>query len=127
MERKKVLVVDDSVTTRMWQKMILRHEPVDVIEATNGEEGVRAALEERPDLILLDVVMPKMDGFEACRRLRASGRTRSTPIIMVTTRSESENIEKGYASGCSDYITKPIDQDEFMMKVREFLEDETAE
>ena len=121
MSRKKILLVDDSVTTRMWQKMILRHEPVDVVEATEGEEGVRTALSERPDLILMDVVMPKMNGFEACRRLRSVKATRSTPIIMVTTRSEEENIETGYASGCSDYITKPIDREEFMSKVKNFL------
>ena len=79
------------------------------------------ALAELPDLILMDVVMPRMDGFEACRVLRGHLTTRGIPIVMVTTRSEARSVESGFMSGCSDYVTKPIDGLELLSKVRSFL------
>jgi CheY-like chemotaxis protein len=90
--------------------------------ATDGDEAVEKALEEDPDLILMDVVMPKMDGFEACRSIRANPDTNGIPIIMVTTRGEPVNVEMGYASGCNDYITKPIDGAELLRKLENLLE-----
>jgi CheY-like chemotaxis protein len=118
---KKILVVDDSQVVLMKARMILgaRYEPV---FATDGEEAVEKALEEDPDLILMDVVMPKMDGFEACRAIRANPDTNGIPIIMVTTRGEPVNVEMGYASGCNDYITKPIDGAELLRKLENLLE-----
>jgi DNA-binding response OmpR family regulator len=119
--RKKILLVDDSTTTHMWIKMILSKSEYDLLSARDGVEGVSMALAERPDLILMDVVMPRMDGFEATRTLRARASTLRTPIVMVTTRSEARNVETGYESGCNDYITKPIDGAELMVKVRSLL------
>ncbi len=118
---KKILVVDDSQVVLMKSRMILgtRYEAV---FATDGEEAVEKALEEDPDLILMDVVMPKMDGFEACRAIRANPDTNGIPIIMVTTRGEPVNVEMGYASGCNDYITKPIDGAELLRKLENLLE-----
>lgn len=121
MPDKKILLVDDSTTVLLMEKMILSKGPYQVVTAINGEEAVAKAATEKPDLILLDVVMPKMNGFEACRALRAQETTRSTPIIMVTTRGEEANVETGYASGCSDYITKPINAPELLAKLRSFL------
>jgi len=121
MSRKKILLVDDSGTTLMMEKMILNKGPYDLVTAKDGEEGVAKALKENPDLILLDIVMPKMDGFEACRRLRAEESTKETPIIMVTTRGEVENVEHGYELGCTDYVTKPINSLELMTKVKNYL------
>lgn len=118
MQRKKILLVDDSSTVLLMEKMILAKGPYDVVTASNGEEGVAKAVAERPDAILLDVVMPKMDGFAACRRLREHEATRDTPIIMVTTRAEEQNVETGYATGCTDYITKPIDSAQLMAKLQ---------
>jgi CheY-like chemotaxis protein len=120
--RRKILLVDDSATTHMWIRMILNKSDYDMVSARDGQEGVERALAERPDLILMDVVMPRMDGFEACRQLRAHPATRPTPIVMVTTRSEAKNVENGFTSGCSDYITKPIDSLELLSKVRSFLD-----
>lgn len=117
MKRKKILLVDDSSTVLLMERMILAKGPYDVLTATNGEEGVAKAVAERPDAILLDVVMPKMDGFAACQQLREHEATRDTPIIMVTTRSEEHNVESGYANGCTDYITKPIDSVQLMTKL----------
>lgn len=121
--RKKILLVDDSATTHMWIKMILSKSEYDLVSARDGVEGVDLALAEKPDLILMDVVMPRMNGFEATRALRTHGPTVSTPIVMVTTRSEARNVEAGYESGCSDYITKPIDGLELLSKVKSLLGD----
>ena len=118
---KKVLLVDDSNTILMMEKMVLKKTPYQVITASNGEEGVARALAERPDLILMDVVMPKMNGFDAVRRLRQEAATRDIPVIMVTTRGEAANVEAGYESGCNDYVTKPIDSVELITKLRDQL------
>jgi CheY-like chemotaxis protein len=121
MERKKILLVDDSPTVLMMERMILAKSQYDVVEARDGAEGVSRALAERPDLILMDVVMPRMDGFAAVRTLRAQAVTRAIPIIMVTTRGEQESVESGYASGCTDYVTKPINGLDLLTKVRNCL------
>jgi len=118
---RKILLVDDSATTHMWIKMILNKTEYVMISARDGEEGVRTAMIEKPDLILMDVVMPRMDGFEATRALRAEPATRDIPIVMVTTRGEARNVEAGFQNGCSDYITKPIDGLELLSKVKSFL------
>lgn len=126
MKRKKILLVDDSNTILMMEKFILRNGPYEIVTASDGEEGVRKAAEHTPDLVLLDVIMPKMGGFEACRRMRETDTTRDTPIIMVTTRGEATNVEAGWTAGCSDYITKPINAIELLAKVRNFLGEEVA-
>jgi DNA-binding response OmpR family regulator len=121
MERKKILLVDDSNTILMMEKLILSNGPYDLITANNGEEAVRKATDHQPDLILLDVIMPKMGGFEACRLIRNGSSTKSIPIIMVTTRGEAANVEAGWANGCNDYVTKPINSAELLAKVRDLL------
>jgi DNA-binding response OmpR family regulator len=120
--KKRILVVDDSNTALMIEKMLLGKASYDVITARDGEEAVRKAIAERPDLILMDVVMPTMTGLEACRALRAHDTTKATPIILVTTRGERETVEQGYASGCSDYVTKPINGLELLSKLRDQLD-----
>jgi DNA-binding response OmpR family regulator len=127
MNRKKILLVDDSNTILMMEKFILRNGPYEILTATNGEEGVLKAAEQMPDLILLDVIMPKMGGFEACRLLRTTRATSQIPIIMVTTRGEAANVEAGWANGCTDYVTKPINSIELLAKVRSFLGDEVGQ
>lgn len=121
MTRKKILLVDDSRTTLFVESMILKNEPYQLLTAGDGQEAVEKALSHRPDLILMDVVMPRMTGFEACRELRRRGETEATPIILVTTRGESDNVEAGFESGCSDYITKPINGLELLSKVKDYL------
>jgi CheY-like chemotaxis protein len=121
MSVKKVRVVDDSPTAIMWQKMILRQGQYEVVTAVDGQAGVEAAIAEQPDLILMAVMMPRMNGFEACREIRKTPATQHVPIIMVTTRSEMENVEEGFQSGCSAYITKPIDRLELLSKVASYL------
>jgi DNA-binding response OmpR family regulator len=119
--QKKILLVDDSPTVLLMERLLLQDGPYALISAMGGQEAVSVALVERPDLILMDVVMPGMDGFEVCRRLRSEEATRTTPIILVTTRGGSEHVEKGYESGCSDYVTKPFDGNELRAKIQSFL------
>ena len=126
MRRKKILLVDDSATTLMMEQMVLRGQAYQIVTAKNGREAVAVAAIEKPDLILLDVVMPEMNGFEACRQLRQLDTTRHVPIIMVTTKGEEQNVETGFESGCSDYITKPINGAELLTKVRSYLENGAA-
>jgi CheY-like chemotaxis protein len=121
MPRKKILVVDDSGTARMIEQMTLSRNAYEVVQAKDGAEAVQAARREKPDLILMDVMMPNMDGFTACRTIRAQEDTKAIPVIMVTTRAEMENIEKGYESGCNEYVFKPLNTAELLAKVRSLI------
>jgi CheY-like chemotaxis protein len=121
---KTILLVDDSNTALMMEQMILKSGGYQIITARDGAEAVSAALEHHPDLILLDLVMPRMDGFEVCRRLRADDSTRETPIILVTTRGDEANVAKGFAHGCNDFVTKPVNGLELLTKVRSALGEE---
>jgi DNA-binding response OmpR family regulator len=126
MPPKKILLVDDSSTILMMEKYLLRNDPYVIITASDGEEAVRKAVSERPDLILLDVIMPRMGGFEACRLIRDNEASKNIPIIMVTTRGEAVNVEAGWKAGCTDYITKPINAVELLAKVRSLVADAAA-
>jgi DNA-binding response OmpR family regulator len=126
MPPKKILLVDDSPTAILWQRLILENESYHVITAQDGAEGVQVARAELPDLVLLDVVMPRMNGFEACKALRADDTLCAVPILMVTTRSEMANVLEGFESGCNEYITKPIDRTELLTKVRSYLDRSTV-
>jgi two-component system alkaline phosphatase synthesis response regulator PhoP len=119
-ERKAILVVDDSSTVLIMEEMLLRSK-YEVLKATGGPQALRIAAEKRPDLILLDIVMPTMDGLETCRLLRAMEATKKIPIIMVTTRGEQKTMQAAYASGANDYVTKPINHKELLSKVEQYL------
>jgi CheY-like chemotaxis protein len=121
MGRKKVLLVDDSSTTLMLERLILSHSPYEITTAKDGVEAVEKARATRPDLILMDVIMPRMGGLEALKLIRNEAVIQDTPIIMVTTRGEPQSREAGFASGCSDYVTKPLNSVELLSKVRNFL------
>jgi DNA-binding response OmpR family regulator len=118
---KKILLVDDSSTILMMEKMILEKGRYHLLTAGDGAEAVDKARSERPDLILMDLIMPKVDGFEACRRLREDAATQDIPVIMVTTRGEAESIELAFGIGVDDYVTKPINSLELLAKVRGHL------
>ena len=121
MSNKKILVVDDSKTAMFMVTTILKREPYDLVTAHDGQQAVEVAVVERPDLILMDVVMPRKTGFEACRELKQREDTKSIPVILVTTRGEGENVETGFESGCNDYVTKPVNAQELLAKVRDHL------
>ena len=120
-QRKKILLVDDSSTVLMVEQMILKNSPFDIVIARDGEAGFETAVKERPDLILMDVMMPRMDGFDALREIRAHEEIKDIPVIMVTTRGEGVNIETGYTVGCNDYVTKPINGSELLSKINNLI------
>ena len=119
--RKKVLLVDDSNTVLMMEKMILSKGPFVVVTAHDGREAIEKAKSEQPDVVLLDVMMPKLDGLSACLLLRQDPATAHIPIVMVTTRAEEANIETAFRNGCTDYVTKPINGVELMTKLNHIL------
>jgi CheY-like chemotaxis protein len=120
--KKKILVVDDSRTALFMVTTILRKERYVLVTANDGEQAIDVAEAERPDLILMDVIMPRKTGFEACRELKRRPATQAIPVILVTTRGEGENVEAGFESGCNDYVTKPINAQELLTKVRDHIE-----
>lgn len=119
--KPRVLIVDDSPTYRLWLEMMLQHR-YEVFTAEDGEAALRCGSSVQPDLILLDVVMPKLDGLAACRALRERPETRATPIILVTSQNEEWDVEAGFTSGCTDYVMKPVDQLELLAKVESWLD-----
>ena len=119
---KKVLLVDDSTTTLMMEEMILKQGTnYDCVTAKAGLDAISRAVVDAPDLVLMDVVMPRLNGFEACKRMRMEDSLRETPIILVTTRGEEEYVEAGFQSGCNDYITKPINSFELVTLLKNYL------
>ena len=121
MPSKRILLADDSVTALTMHRMILAGAGYEMLTAQDGQEAIELATSEHPDLILMDVVMPRKTGFEATRFLRKQEATKSIPVIMVTTRSEAESMETGFARGCNDYVTKPVNSSELLAKVRGLL------
>lgn len=117
---KKILIVEDVEMNRDLLVQLLEEE-YELVEATNGKEGLEAAGRERPDLILLDISLPEMDGWEVTRRVRADEALRHIPIIAVTAHAMAGDEEKAYAEGCSAYLSKPIDEDELWAKVAEHI------
>jgi DNA-binding response OmpR family regulator len=113
---KKVLIVDDDQENLQLVSDMLRAE-FEPVTASNGREGILTAVREQPDIILLDVNMPEMDGFEVCKRLREQPGTRQIPIIMLTTASSLDSRVKGLDLGADDYITKPFQVRELVARI----------
>ena len=114
----RLLVVDDDTTTRMLLRSILTRQGYAVTEATNGVEAVDIFRHEHPDLVLLDVNMPLMNGFEACRRIRAIDHDDGTPVLMLTGDDDLVAIETAFNAGATDFITKPINPALISARVR---------
>jgi CheY-like chemotaxis protein len=122
MSSKKILLVDDSCTARLVNRMIFSQKSNYVLlSASDGKEAVDTAKREKPDLILMDIVMPRMTGLEACRVLKKDSETSSIPVILLTTRGEEQYVQEGYASGCSDYLTKPVNDTELIDLLQAYL------
>lgn len=120
---KKVLIVDDSATQTHVLRTMLEKVGVDVYSASSGEDGLREAQHLRPDLVLMDVVMPGMNGFQATRKLRKDERTKHIPVIMVTTKGQETDKEWGLRQGANDYLVKPVDAGVLIEKVANILND----
>ncbi len=118
----KALVVDDNAINRRILASILQKEGFELLEAIDGEEAVETSLREKPDIVLLDIMMPKMDGYAVCETLKAHDETRDIPIIFLSALSEVSDKIKGLELGAVDYITKPFDRGEVLARVRSQLE-----
>lgn len=121
MNPKKVLIVDDEEFVRQLIQIKLKFCGIETVEAGNGVEAIEKAVSERPDLILLDVMMPKMNGFEACQRLKAHQETSHIPIIMLTARGDPSAKERGENAGALEYLTKPFSPQKLAERVLEIL------
>jgi adenylate cyclase len=117
----RILIVDDNPTNVKVLQTRLAAEGYEIVTAADGEEGLAAARQHTPDLILLDVMMPKLDGFEVCRRLRADAAFPFTPIIMVTAMADSKDVIAGLEAGGDEYLTKPVDHAALAARVRSML------
>jgi CheY-like chemotaxis protein len=119
---KKILLVDDSATSRsMYRMLISRKTPYEVICATDGTEALRVIERETPDLILMDVMMPSIDGLEVCRRIRQNERTRGVPVIFLTFRIDSTSVKLGFESGCNEYLKKPVEEGQLLQVLGTYL------
>lgn len=114
----RVLIVDDSPTERFFLTDVLRKQGYEVITAESGEQGVAVAKQEKPDLILMDVVMPGLNGFQATRQLSRDAETQSIPVIMCTTKGQETDRVWGMRQGAIDYLVKPVAAEELIAKVR---------
>jgi len=119
---KKILLVDDSSTSRMTARMLLAgHESYVLTSACDGKEGVEKAIAEVPNLILMDIEMPRMNGLEACKLLKQNAATKNIPIVLLTMRSEETFVRQGYANGCNDFLTKPVNEQKLALVIRKYL------
>jgi len=110
--QRRVLVVDDARTVRLYYRGILESANIDVTEAANGLEGLERAAEVLPDLLVVDINMPKMDGYSMLRAMRAAESTRSIPAIMISTEAEERDAQRGYEAGANVYLVKPVRPDQ---------------
>jgi DNA-binding response OmpR family regulator len=124
--RAKVLVIDDEPNIVQTLQDRLEMNDYQVITATDGKAGLEKATSEVPDIILLDVIMPIMDGLEMLERLRKNNATRKIPVIMLTARSQSQDITRANSYGIEDYVVKPFDLSELLEKIEAILESKKA-
>ncbi|MEW6002107.1 MAG: response regulator [Nitrospirota bacterium] len=118
---KKILVVDDNQDSRELVVKILRNKGYEIVEAADGEEALEKAVKELPHLILMDISIPKLDGFEVTRRLKSLEEFKDTPIVALTAHAMKGDREKALEAGCEGYISKPIDIHKLPDQVKSFL------
>ena len=119
---KRILVIEDTEDNRRILRDLLTNAGFQVLEATDGERGVAAAAEHRPDLILMDIQLPVVDGYEATRRIKSDSNLRSIPIIAVTSFALSGDEAKARSAGCDGYIAKPFSPRQILAMARSFLQ-----
>jgi len=121
MSQAKILIVDDEPDLVETLRFALELEGYNVLVAVNGEEGLNTARQEKPDLILLDLMLPKLDGYKVCRLLKFDERYKSIPILMLTAKTQDKDRILGKETGANEYLTKPFDMDELMAKIKSYL------
>jgi two-component system cell cycle response regulator DivK len=118
---KRILVVEDQEDNRQILRDLLTNAGFDMIEAENGEEAIASAQASRPDLILMDIQLPILDGYEATRRIKADPDLKSIPIIVVTSYALSGDEDKARRAGCDDYVAKPFSPRQLLAKIKEYV------
>ena len=118
----RILVADDDAELRQLLRLILQRDSYDVIEAADGEQTLARAIDSTPALILLDVIMPGVNGFDTCRRLKSDGRTHSVPVIFVSALNDTHSRTEGLNAGAEDYMAKPIDPRDLSQRVRSVIQ-----
>jgi DNA-binding response OmpR family regulator len=121
MSPKKILVVDDEVDLVETVRFPLELEGFDVLVSYNGEDALNQARKEKPDLIILDLMLPKLDGYKVCRLLKFDERYKHIPILMLTAKTQEKDKILGNETGADEYITKPFEMDYLMEKVKAYL------
>jgi two-component system alkaline phosphatase synthesis response regulator PhoP len=125
--KKKVLVADDDEHIVELLELVLQDAGYEVVTAQDGREAIVRAVQDRPDVIILDILMPGLDGWETCEHLLSHEQTASTPIIFLTARVRPEDQLRGWYAGCFDYITKPFEVDQLLRRIHEATESAPAE
>jgi two-component system cell cycle response regulator DivK len=118
---KRILVVEDQEDNRQILRDLLKSVDFEIIEAENGEQALAAVGKQRPDLILMDLQLPILDGYEATRRIKANPAFKDVPIIAVTSYALSGDEAKARAAGCDDFVPKPFSPRQLLAKIREYL------
>ena len=118
---KRILVVEDQDDNRRILRDLLTASGYELVEAVDGEQGLTAAEQERPDLILMDIQLPGIDGYEVTRRIKANEALRNIPIIAVTSYALSGDDQKAFEAGCDAYVTKPFSPRQLLAKIKEYL------
>ena len=117
----RILVIEDAPANIQTISAILKQEGYQISVATNGRQGLEALERIRPDLILLDIMMPEMDGFETCRRIKAADAWRDIPLIFLTAKTDTADIVQGFELGAVDYVAKPFNAHELLARVKTHL------
>jgi twitching motility two-component system response regulator PilH len=115
------MVIDDSPTMLYMVEHMLSKDGHEVVTATDGATAVSLAVEQTPDLILLDVILPKLNGFEVCRQLKATEETKETPVVMITSKTKDKDRAWGIEQGADAYITKPFEEEDLLEIVDRFV------
>jgi two-component system, cell cycle response regulator DivK len=119
---KRILVVEDQPDDRQIIRDVLAGTDYEITEAEDGEHALAAVAKERPDLILMEIQLPSMDGYEAMRRIRTDPALLSVPIIAVSSYAPSEEQQKAWAAGCDDFVPKPYSPHQLLEKIRQYLQ-----
>lgn len=118
----RILIVDDEPNIILSLDFLMKREGFEVVVAGDGERALQAMAEQRPDLVILDVMMPKLNGFEVCQRIRAEPAWRGVPVLMLTAKGHETEMKKGLALGADAYVTKPFSTRELVAEIRRLLE-----
>ncbi len=124
--KPKILIADDMETFLRLEKMLLEHSGYEVILAKSGTEAIKKIQTEKPNLVFLDMMMPDITGDTVCRFVKTNKATQTIPVVMVTTRSDTESVARCKQAGCDDYMLKPITKRDLFEKINKFLKPKPA-